>query len=132
MMGLPDLLAQSSQGPVHLFTGEPTAPTHPILPIWLGLILIGAVITVALFIWFLIDRAERIDRDPAEYAFRAMARRLHTPQRHADLLRRLANCAHTTPVALLVSDHALRAAALCYEQTNPPKRDKAALKQLLA
>jgi hypothetical protein len=125
-------LAQSPNGPINLFTGEPVPPAAPILPLWLGLTIIAAIIALSLVAWAILSRLAAIDKDPAEYAFRLLARRLHIPQRQASLLRKLASVVQCAPVALLVSPHALHAAALCYEKSKPSRRDRATLKQLAA
>lgn len=123
-------LAQSVQGPVNLVTGEPPAPGQPILPLWLGLTIIGAVIATGLLVWAVLARRAAIDRDPAEYAFRALVRRLGVPQRHAVLIRKLAAGVQCAPVALLLSDYARKAAVMSYEKTNPSKRQRVVLEQL--
>jgi hypothetical protein len=125
-------LAQSPDGPIHLITGEPPAPVPHAIPWPLILTLVCAAVGVALILWALFARRLAVKRQSAEHAFRALARRLRLPPRHAAIIRKLASCAQCSPVALLVSDHALQAAAMCFEKTGPSKRDAALLRQLLA
>jgi hypothetical protein len=125
-------LAQSPNGPINLVTGEPAPHAAAILPLWLGLTIIGVIVVVALVAWAALARLAAMDKDPAEYAFRLLARRLHIPHRQTAMVRKLAGMAQCAPVALLVSAHALQAAALCYEKFHPSKRDRATLKKLVA
>src|SRR5690349_5106814 len=69
-------LAQSPSGPIHLVTGEPAPAAPAILPLWLGLTIIGVIVFLALVAWVALARLAEMDKDPAEYAFRLLARRL--------------------------------------------------------
>jgi hypothetical protein len=125
-------LAQSPEGPVQLMTGGPPAPVRHIISLELGLAIIGAIVAVALVSWAILARRAAIERNPSEYAFRALARQLGVSHGRASLIRKLAAAAQCAPVALLVSDHALQAAIMCMEQTAISKRMRAAIKDLLA
>jgi hypothetical protein len=123
--------APSPDAPIHLITGRPPAPTEHVLSLGAGLAIIGLIVAIALAAWAVIAYRAALEKNPAEHAFRRLARRLRIPPRHTSLLRRLATEVQCAPVALLISDHALRAAALCFERTGPGKRDQANLKSLL-
>ncbi len=125
-------LAQSPEGPIHLVTGAPPVAAPPMMPLWLGLTIIAAVVVIALVAWFVLWRRAAVENDPAEYAFRTLCRHIGVQGRRQALLRRLAATARCAPVALLVSDSALRTAALCHERSNPGRRDRALLKDLSA
>jgi hypothetical protein len=125
-------LAQSPDGPVRLITGEPAASVERAVSWPMALGAIGVLVAVACFVWSAVALRAAVAREPSEYAFRALARRLRVPARHAALIRKLASCAQCAPVALLVSEHALHAAAMCFEKTGPGKRDAALVRQLLS
>lgn len=124
-------LAQSPDGPVRLITGEPPQSAQHVLPLWLGLAIISLIIAGGLLVWAAITHRAAREANPSEYAFRALARRMRLSARHAALVRRLAAGVQCAPVAILVSDHAFRAAAMCFERTSPSKRDLALLNDLL-
>jgi hypothetical protein len=129
---LPDPSILSQVAPVRLTTGDDAAPIHSVLPLWVGLFIVIAAIIVTVIAWLITARNDRIEADAAEYAFRALARRQRIPKAQQRLLRRLGEVAKTAPVALLLSDHALAAAALCLARANPSKRERAALESLLS
>jgi hypothetical protein len=94
--------------------------------------MIAAIAGLALVAWTVVARRRAVERRPSEHAFRGLARRMRVSARHEAIIRRLASCAQCAPVALLVSEHALRAAASCFEKTGPSKRDTALVRELLA
>jgi len=131
-MPMPDLTILAQVAPLRLITGEESAPVRSVLPLWIGLAIVLLSILVTVAAWLITVRSAHIGANAAEYAFRALARRQRVSASRQRLLRRLAACAHTSPVALLISDHALVAAMLCFERTNPGTRDLTAIKQLSA
>ncbi len=116
--------------PLRLVTGEePEAPSV----LWVLAIAVGAMALAGLVLYLIALHRARMARNPDEYAFRVMARRLRVPGSHAALIRRLA-AAHSTapPVALLISGSALAASLESFEQHNPSRRDRRVSRQLRA
>ena len=120
-MSLHSLLTLAVDGPVHLVTGEEPASTFPL---WVLPAIFGAVALIALQTWAFVAYRARVAGNDNEYAFRALARRLKLGRGHCTLIRRLA-LVHgaASPVALLLSDHALRSALASFESSSPSKRD---------
>src|SRR5262245_45131213 len=116
---MPLELAQSPDGPIHLITGEPPAPVQHAISSPPTLVLVAAAVGIALILWAVFARRIAAKRQSPEHAFRALSRRMRLPSRHEAIIRKLASCAQCAPVALLVSDHALEAAAMCFEKTSP-------------
>ena len=112
------LITLAVDGPVRLMTGnEPVARAGAMAWWVLPAFLVGAVV-LALLTWFVIDRRARVERSPAEYAFRALSLRMGMGAWRATLLRKLAAAHGTaTPVSLLLSNHALGMAAAEFEKT---------------
>ena len=108
--------------PIRLSTGQPE-PAPSVLPLWIGLVFVGVAILVTLAAWAWSIYCAKVEANPTEYAFAAMAKRLGISGGQQELLRRLAAGARTAPVALLLSDHALEVAAMCFEREHPRSRD---------
>src|SRR4051812_9809732 len=118
-----------AQAPIEIVTDQPQA-AGPGFPLWPGaLFLTCAALTFVLALALRARRA-RIEANPSEHAFRALARSLRTPAREQSMLRKLASAANTTPVTLLLSDHALSAACTSFKESSPRKRELADLERL--
>lgn len=114
--------------PVYLVKGDAEPALWWLQP---ALIAVGAVVVVAAALLLFI-RARR-GRDDREAAFRALAGRLGVSRATRGLLRKLAG-AHgsASPVALLLSDHALRTAAAAIDGDSLPRSERRALEGLRA
>ena len=118
---MPSLLAQV--GPVGIVTSD--EPARPGFPVWILAALLGVVAVVSVLTWLLVLYRNRVASNPGEYAFRALSLRLAFTPGQRSLLRRLSGIhGSASPVGLLLSDHALRAAVGRFEQGTVSGRDK--------
>jgi len=105
------LAAQDAPGPVRLVTADPAA-TQGHLPAWLLPGLFASVALIGSATWLVAAQRAKVERDPAEHAFKVLSRRLRLHAPHTGLIRRLASDGgHCPPVALLLSESALVQAA---------------------
>lgn len=112
--------------PLRLITGAP-GPSDASGQFWLFVALSAGVFILsslgALYLW----SRRGLDRDPSEFAFRTLARRLGVRRRDVRQLRALARSKGLPPVALLMSPSALRDAI---ERAKGESTDRASIERL--
>lgn len=102
---MPSTLLARLEGPLRLVLDE---PADPAARFWVMVAVLGgaAMVSGTTAIYLLWRRSLVVD--PADYAFRRLARRLGMAQRERRLLRQMAEEQGVPPVALLMSPWALR------------------------
>lgn len=112
--------------PLRLITGAPS-PSDASAQFWLFVALSAALFVLsslgALYLW----SRRGLERDPSEFAFRTLARRLGVRGRDARQLRALARSRGLAPVALLMSPSALRDAI---DRAKADSTDRASIERL--
>lgn len=114
--------------PIQLVTGDEHGGRA-----WLWMVAAAGTVAVVLsgLVWAWAVRRAAIARQPAEYAFRSLAKELGVKPGLARLVHRLSPV-HTraAPVALLLSGHALAEAITSFEQHNPSRRDRRVIERV--
>jgi hypothetical protein len=91
----------------------------------------GGFLVVLAACWALYALKVRARRDLVEHAFVVLCRGMRVPRSARGLVRRLAQChGHASPVALLLSEHAMRSAVRDFERGSLSAADKRSIERL--
>ena len=117
-------------GPVRLVTGADPSGAGT-FPAWLLPSLAGIVVVLSAGACLVARWRSHRAGEPAEHAFRRLARRMGLGTADVRLVRVLAR-AHGSagPVALLISDHAMARAVEGFERGDPPRKQRARAQRL--